>query len=114
MKTNLRFLDTEYYVNDDKKTVVCVITVSSKYFDGMLQVFSAKSKCSPEDKFDVVKGKRIAESRAKAKAYKAIRNIYNEGVEYYTERINQFKKLADFTDHLYEKELQHVENIVNI
>ena len=55
--------ETKYYVNPEKKTVVCVITIQDDYFDDLLR-FEGKAKCSPEDVFDENIGRQIAQNRA--------------------------------------------------
>ena len=55
--------ETKYYVNPEKKTVVCVITIQDDYF-GEIHRFEGKAKCSPEDAFDENIGRQIAQNRA--------------------------------------------------
>ena len=55
--------ETKYYVNPEKKTVVCVITIRDDYF-GQTHRFEGKAKCSPEDVFDENIGRKIAQNRA--------------------------------------------------
>lgn len=62
--------ETKYFVNPEKKTVVCIITVQDEYFREIHR-FEGKAKCSPEDTFNEEIGKEIARNRAfiKMKAY---------------------------------------------
>lgn len=62
--------DTKYFVNTEKKTVVCIITVQDDFL-GNVHRFEGKAKCSPEDTFDENIGREIAQNRAfiKMKAY---------------------------------------------
>jgi hypothetical protein len=55
--------ETKYYVNPEKKTVVCVITIQDDYY-GEIHRFEGKAKCSPEDAFDENIGRQIAQNRA--------------------------------------------------
>lgn len=55
--------ETKYYVNPEKKTVVCVISIQDNYF-GEIHRFEGKAKCSPEDVFDENVGRQIAQDRA--------------------------------------------------
>ena len=55
--------DTKYFVNIEKKTVVCVITVQDDFL-GNVHRFEGKAKCSPEDIFDENIGREIAQNRA--------------------------------------------------
>lgn len=97
MKTKVTIEGRDFYINYRKKTVTCRIKancniVDNPYYDFISSImglrntnvpkglriesmygnkeFVAVAKCSPQDKFDAVKGKRIAESRAKAAAFK--------------------------------------------
>lgn len=83
---NLKF---EYFVNEEKKTVVCKMTVPEEYvfnevrnivekskflimgeymeylcMYGLHPYYKGISKCHPDDTFDIEKGKRIAKLRA--------------------------------------------------
>lgn len=71
---------TEYEVNEEKRIVVCIITTVNdvkrrleKYnladddyddFTEDVRVYKGIAKCAPEDKWDEVYGKRLAEYRA--------------------------------------------------
>lgn len=54
--------ETKYYVNPEKKTAVCVITLMDGYRP--MARFEGKAKCSPDDQFDEETGKEIALNRA--------------------------------------------------
>lgn len=98
MKTKLR-TESKFIVKPEEKVVVCVMKADMQLLkfdswditkisdwkakapmvDNIYGVFtvSAKAKCAPDDKFDEVIGKRIAESRAKSKAFKTAKNIWS-------------------------------------
>lgn len=95
----VQFNETKFVVNEEKKTVTCVINAQVTTTSGQDEVvyceFSGNSltkpylsigvaKCSDDDKFNEELGKRIAESRAKAK-------VYEEGMS----RIKQILKYID-------------------
>lgn len=88
---------SNFIVKEENKVVVCVMNVDMQlekseiwrdidytcygkkapmvdYF-GKFKV-TAKARCNSEDNFDVETGKRIAESKAKAKAYRIARNVW--------------------------------------
>lgn len=95
MKTGIRIDSVKYHVNAEKKTVVCIIESSFGTFVG-------KAKCSEYDTFDEVKGRRIAESRAKEKIYRAanstlysIAMIARENYHRSLDRAFYLRKLAD-------------------
>lgn len=95
---------SEFYVNEEKRTVVCKIHGCLTGFSGeienelvaacpatkvsfednfAIQSFTGKAKCCPGDKFDEKIGRQIAESRAKMKAYSCMYKIASEAAEFY-------------------------------
>lgn len=86
----VRFLKTNFFVNEKKKTVTCVMTAKLdnkqsgqnnfcftwKGKERFMEPFevAAVAYCHEDDKFDATKGKRIAESKAK-------RLVYAEGIQ---------------------------------
>lgn len=92
MKNRCKVLKEVYKVDEDKKTIVCILTfdmqigkanndlvfptafVSNKdnvtYGRAGIYTVIGISKCHPDDTFDVVKGKRIAQSKAKLEMYR--------------------------------------------
>lgn len=89
MKNRVLIVNEHFHVDEKNKTVVCTLDcnvqehkhVSTIYMYGNMYKKSgihvngnftvkAKARCNASDTFNEVVGKRIAESRAKAKAYK--------------------------------------------
>lgn len=91
MRNRVHVINSEYKVNSEKGIVICILecstgvdrtdvwtTVSHNWWKRKLPLvdfygrFTVKAiaRCNGVDKFDEVIGKRIAESRAKAKAYR--------------------------------------------
>lgn len=92
MRNRCRVLKEVYKVDEAKKTIVCILTFDmqlDKASDNLIYPlgFVANkedvtlgqagiytvigiSKCHPDDTFDVVKGKRIAQSKAKLEMYR--------------------------------------------
>lgn len=98
MKTKLR-TESKFIVKPEEKVVVCTMNVNMRLikfdswnmtdpsmwkakapmvdnFYGMFTV-TAKAKCAPDDTFDETIGKRIAESRAKSKAFRIAKNVWS-------------------------------------
>lgn len=95
--------EEDYYVNEDKKTVTCVLTIKKEnsYLKlpdsigvrseqmGLNSILYAqidniihyrvvgKAKCAPEDEFDKKKGLIVARCRAYIKFNKLVRNYVN-------------------------------------
>ena len=110
MKTGITFSKSKFYVNEHKKTVVCSIKVT--FIDRVIE-FKGKSKCSPEDTFDAIKGKRIAESRAKAKAYSIAERTYREYEKSLWIKLFKARKKADFCEFLTKREAIHIIELSN-
>lgn len=92
MKNRCRVLKEVYKVDEAKKTIICILTfdmqlhkaetvlvyptafVANKedvtYGTAGIHTVIGISKCHPDDTFDVVKGKRIAQSKAKLEMYR--------------------------------------------
>ena len=70
---------TKFIVNEKKRTVVCILEgflkTPTPYFEGGVWIDSnyfkvvGVAKCSPEDTFDVERGKRIAMAKAENLVY---------------------------------------------
>ena len=110
MKIDFKIRDIKYYVNPNKKTVVCVID----FFERTGQTFrvKGKSKCSDEDTFNEVIGKRIAESRAKTKMYKTISSIYYELFNMSVKLSNELLSKFNNSKALVTKEMLHTYNLI--
>lgn len=115
MKTKIEVIKTSYYVNSCKKTVVCLIEfmVKDKIALRSRYMVKGKAKCSEEDKFDEIKGRRIAESRAKAKMYQKVSCIYKQVEKELSEMGNSYKEKSEFCALLSTKETEHVETIMS-
>jgi hypothetical protein len=69
------FMDYAYTVTNIKPLIKCHFTEDS-YIRPYMTI-KAKAKCHKDDIFDEVRGKRIAESRAKLKAFNVLKRIYS-------------------------------------
>lgn len=116
------FRETKFNVNEEKKTVTCVIVASvelsnrqekvsyDKYYGPEIAPFQTVgvAKCHEDDVFDLEKGRRLAESRAKAKVYEEgtsrlkkilmYVDIFGEDIQ------NQLEKLKGY----HKKEKEHL------
>lgn len=99
MKTWIEITSEKYYVNPTSRVVVCTLTfdlhienhpswacISATMWEkkypnitwGKLNKVKAIAKCNSLDTFDEVKGRRIANSRAKAKMFKIAQGVWAE------------------------------------
>ena len=94
--------NTQFFVNEKKGIVTCVITadldtptrwespvdISWRHFKGI-----GSAKCRPDDTFDVERGKRIALAKAE-------NNIYNKAAQFLNEQLRHLfffvEKITDF------------------
>ena len=97
MKTRVR-TTSKFIVKPENKVVVCNMKVNMQLLDFELWGLSdpawwatkapmvndsgeftvtAKARCNSDDTFDEATGKKIAESRAKAKAFKTAKNVWD-------------------------------------
>lgn len=93
---------TAYYVNKEKRTVVCVmdtfadvqdkiskygLKVPDKYYCEK-KTFRGVAKCSPEDEWDEAVGRKLAERRAAAKRQNYVNNAIDRYVDKEVARLN--------------------------
>lgn len=132
MKTNIQTYP-KFVVNKEEGVVVCIMKVVAVYPEyaefgflapeihktKALKVCNArrlftvtgKAKCCPSDVFDEAIGRRIAESRAKSKAFKIIKNVW-EGISeaFYNEYIKALKMRNNCAS-MEKFELNHVKEL---
>lgn len=69
----LRNVNIKYIVKEEEKLVVSLVSMAivNVHNNKVAMTFTCQglSKCSPEDTFDVVSGKRLARAKAEKKAY---------------------------------------------
>lgn len=84
---------TEYIVNKEKRTVVCKITTVNDIEDRLLKfglgdwgevvsrTYVGIAKCSPQDEWDEITGKRLAEYRAARKRQVDVNNALRSEIK---------------------------------
>lgn len=96
-KYKIKFIGISYNVIEDKGIVVCKVTaqiphwclyLGSNYIEA-----KAIARCNKDDKFDVVKGKKIARAKAEKKIYLKMVKRIDKVLE---SRNNLFNDLIDF------------------
>ena len=131
MKTRLR-TNSEFIVKPENKVVVCIMKVDMQLIDSgcwclinpkwwatkapMVNDYgeftvTAKARCNSNDTFDETIGKRIAESRAKAKAFKIAKNAWSCIAKDLTEKANMVSTLAKNCEAMEEIESNHVKEL---
>ena len=134
MKTKVTIISRKFYVDKNKKAITCVIksvlntdVCECIYLGDMWTnlknkfnfyppystlTFTATTKCHKGDKFDDIKGKRIAESKAKAKMFKyyarmlsSIENSLNTNI------LSKIIRLKSANNYAYNREKRHVKEL---
>lgn len=133
MKNRVHISKTKFHVDEKNKVVVCVINAEMqlckhKAWDVISEnmwkkeyphvdfwggfTTKAVSRCNPDDTFDVEKGKRIAESRAKAKAFTIATNVYfciHKSLEKYLDSVADSNQACSLAASVEE---EHVEELI--
>lgn len=113
MKTGVTITKTNYFINREKGTVACSLDYHDKY-SGTRGTVTAKAKCAPDDAFDEVHGKRLAESRAKAKLYRKLGKFFKQEVDYIYRKL-KIPRLIDISKYcmiLADKETDHINKLM--
>lgn len=132
MRTRVQIVERSFYVNHDKKTVTCVIKTESctlnhpsrDYINSAVwethdkalfsdHTFVGIAKCSPLDEFNEEKGKRIAESKAKVKAFKAYNKMYTKVSDLIKNALVDVLNTALACKYASETELKHIKELDN-
>lgn len=121
-KNKMRFLDNTYY--RDGKTVVCRTNVDPLFRDSALKQlgilldikvpsFIGKAVCHEGDEFNAIRGERIAESKAKRKAYEWTRKRLKTAIEDREYYLNLLKGYYNQMETLVARETKHIEKLSN-
>ena len=128
MKNRCKVLKTTYKVDEANKTVVCIVKwdmqaekspipywlfTEAKCTAALMENTSVGiSKCHPDDTFDIIKGKHIAESKAKAKMYRTAAKAYLKSMQYLDKTwINDLFHRKDACIKAYFGEMDHIEEL---
>lgn len=82
------------------------------YENGISVAAWGETKCDDRDTFDPVKGSHIAESKAKAKLYRFMKNFSYEMYSYYDSIANYFDEAQVKYDHCLDHEEAHTAFLV--
>lgn len=114
--------DTQFYVNEKKKTVTCKVTCVlhvpyswESPVDMLGRTFHivATTKCCDSDVFDVERGKRIAMAKAENKAYTQAATYLFEHLKHFMFFQTSIYKFLDKTDHQCAHNEEYIDMISN-
>lgn len=108
MKVDMQLPQSDCWVNIDWDCWKTKAPMVSPY--GEFTV-TAKAKCNSDDTFDEVVGKRIAESRAKAKAFKIAKNVWTSIAENLANSTKKAVIMAKNCEVVEEVEVKHIEKL---
>lgn len=111
-----------FYVNEKKRTVTCVVeavlNVPSSW-DSVVNLWNkpfkvaCTSKCHPDDRFDVDRGKRIALAKAENKTYEMSLKYLHEYEEHLLFILNAIENFRDKSNRQCEHNLDFIETLTN-
>lgn len=130
-----------YYINESKRTIVCVFTPDhSEYTTGFEKAmkkvviesgyavmldprcpvcymdypdtFEGKAKCSPEDEWDEEYGKRLAKARALVKFHTAKSNYILEIISSVSNMFHYVSEIGEKHDHILANRIENLENVL--
>lgn len=108
-----------FFVNEEKKTVVCVLNCKLKNVrkKGLKRSQDFKcigiAKCSDGDEFSEKLGKMISESKAKKKAYNKASRIMRKRNEFYSKKAAETSFVTEKFEYLEEKEKVHLQLLMD-
>ena len=132
MKNRVKITKTSYIVNPEKKIVVCVLECDMQLrkhpawgdiyhnmwtnlplvtTDGTFKI-RAIARCNEEDAFNEEVGKRIAESRAKGKAFSTAAKVYGEIEKYFLNCAALVNESMEACEQTIKVEEAHVELLI--
>lgn len=132
MRNRVHVIKSEYKVNSEKGIVICILecstgvnntnvwtTVSYDWWKRKLPLvdfygkFTVKgiARCNDVDTFDEVIGKRIAESRAKTKAYKTAYKFWSICAKNISAMVKFCYSTASACEIAFCKEAEHVKDL---
>lgn len=117
IKATLGENNVKFFCNEKKGVVVCKITsyvvIDSPYLYYYTKKVEStgKATCGKEDVYDEVKGRQIAESRAKIELYRKIREFINDiKKQYFNEEMDLTNQKSRY-ERLIAKEKLHIEEL---
>lgn len=132
MRNRVKITKANYVVNPEKKVVVCVLKCNMQLCkhpawddiypnmwanlplvsnNGTFKV-RAIARCNEEDSFDEEAGKRIAESRAKGKAFATAAKVYKEIEKYFLNYAALVNESVEACEQAVKVEKAHVELLI--
>lgn len=117
IKATLGDNNVKFFCNEKKGVVVCKIESFIEYpspedlFNYKRVESLGKAVCGKDDRYDEVKGKQIAESRAKVELYRKIKEVIIElKHQFFNEEMDLANQKARY-ERLISKEVSHIKEL---
>ena len=116
IKATLGEDNVKFFCNEKKGVVVCKIESFINYVTPTEYIYkkvesTGKAVCGKDDKYDEVKGRQIAESRAKLELYRKIKEVIIElKHQFFNEEIDLTNQRARY-ERLISKEVSHIKEL---
>lgn len=117
IKATLGENNVKFFCNEKKGVVVCKIESFIELYSPFIQYdfkkveSIGKAVCGKDDKYDEVKGRQIAESRAKVELYRKIKEVIVElKHQFFNEEMDLTNQKARY-DRLISKEVSHIKEL---
>lgn len=111
MKTGLKYISKKFHVDGNR--VTCVLRYDIEERLGSCSPVIACAKCHPDDKFDLTEGKKIALTRAQAKAFNEAKQYYSNVMKVYQTYVNEYEKLIAGCEDAKSKCLSHANELID-
>lgn len=111
MKTGLKYISKKFHVDGNRVTCVLRYDIDEQ-LESCLPVIAC-AKCHPDDKFDLEEGKKIALTRAQAKAFNEAKQYYSNVMKVYQTYVNMYEKLIAGCEDAKAKCLSHANELID-
>lgn len=116
IKATLGEDNVKFFCNEEKGVVVCKIKSYITFSPVKGPVFKTiesigKAVCGKNDKYDEVKGRQIAESRAKVELYRKIKEVIVELKHQFFNEEMDLTNQKERYDRLISKEVSHIKEL---
>ena len=109
-RIKLSIIHTDYFTTDNK-VVTCKITVVASD-DTVPFSFVGTASCSPDDKFDFKKGRKLALARAEIEARKYYKKLYNKLYKKFQEALEPINDFCIDCNSQIEHNKEYIKNLI--
>lgn len=125
----VQFISTVFHVNEKKRTVTCEMVAKMcneinnqdnicLTYDGIYRMCSpfkviTVAYCHPDDKFDEVRGKRIAESKAKRLVYSKGREKADKLIRALENCLGEVTRMKNNLESFKKEEIKHTQQLMS-